>query len=177
MLQLWQFYWGCKSIRYASSIMYIIYCSNNYNVLSMYNICIYILSLLCNMRLGVGTLIMTTSSAINKKITLQSTSATNVASVAFAIQHKNKIIITFFLFLLFTTDSYIVIVGIVNCIVDTLVIPIDSYKVFQHCYSILHTITYSIRNNQHNINIFVFISDNCKLFLVFCSFHCLLFVL
>ena len=50
------------------------------NALSM-----YVISLLCNIRLGVGTLIMATSSAINKKITLQSTSATNVASVAFAI--------------------------------------------------------------------------------------------
>ena len=111
------------------------------------------------------------------KITHQSTSATNVASVAFAIQHKDKIIITFFPFLLFTTNSYIVIVGIVNCIVDTLVIPIDSCKVFQHYYSILHTITYSIRNNQHNINIFLVISDNLKLFPIICSFCCLLFVL
>ena len=50
------------------------------NALSM-----YVISLLCNTRLGVGTLIIATSSAINKKITLQSTSATNVASVAFAI--------------------------------------------------------------------------------------------
>ena len=45
----------------------------------------YVISLPCNTRLGVGTLIIATSSAINKKITLQSTSATNVASVAFAI--------------------------------------------------------------------------------------------
>ena len=50
------------------------------NALSM-----YVISLLCNTRLGVGTLIIATSSVINKKITLQSTSATNVASVAFAI--------------------------------------------------------------------------------------------
>ena len=109
---------------------------------------------------------MATSSAINKKITLQSTSATNVASVAFAIQHKDKIIITFYPFLLSTTNSYIVIVGIVNCIVDTLVIPIDSCKVFQHYYSILHTITYSIRNNQHNIDIFTIISNYLREFLI-----------
>ena len=51
----------------------------------------YVISLLGNTRLGVGTLIIATSSAINKKITLQSTSATNVASVAFAIKHKNNI--------------------------------------------------------------------------------------
>ena len=111
------------------------------------------------------------------KITHQSTSATNVASVAFAIQHKDKIIITFFPFLLFTTNSYIVIVGIVNCIVDTLVIPIDSCKVFQHYYSILHTITYSIRNNQHNLYNFVIIFIYFQLFLMFCGFHCLLFTL
>ena len=46
----------------VKSIMYIIYCSNNYNVLSM-----YIIQLLCNTKLCVGTLIMATSSAINKR--------------------------------------------------------------------------------------------------------------
>ena len=53
---------GFKSIHYVSIIMYIIYCSNNYNVLSIYTIS----SLLCNTRLCVGTLIMVTSSATNK---------------------------------------------------------------------------------------------------------------
>ena len=52
-----------SSITYVSIIMYIIYCSNNYNVLSIYTIS----SLLCNTRLCVGTLIMTTSSATNKR--------------------------------------------------------------------------------------------------------------
>ena len=52
-----------KNSRKVKSIMCIIYCSNNYNVLSIYTIS----SLLCNTRLCVGTLIMATSSAINKR--------------------------------------------------------------------------------------------------------------
>ena len=92
------------------------------------------------------------------KITHQSTSATNVASVAFAIQHKDKIIITFFPFLLFTTDSVLHQFIHSYCWNSELYRryisnPIDSCKVFQHYYSVSHTITYSIRHNQHNLHI------------------------